>query len=133
MATSFSGGRRQITQREPLTIGKQLVNLITCGCEYLKEIKKHLFTVERPGWLNELGSYLTTHTSLSPIRRGFAPGFVNYKKGCTRLAAASDHAFTWYFFMIHFELKLEKAIYGLFRWLLTLVKELRTNHVSIII
>jgi hypothetical protein len=34
--------------------------------------------------------YLTTHTSLSPIRRGFAPGFVNYKKGCTRLAATSD-------------------------------------------
>jgi len=33
---------------------------------------------------------LTTHTSLSPIRRGFVPGFVNYKKGCTRLAAASD-------------------------------------------
>jgi len=30
--------------------------------------------------------YLTTHTSLSPIRCGF----VNYKKGCTRLAAASD-------------------------------------------
>jgi len=25
--------------------------------------------------------YLTTHTGLSPIRRGFAPGFVNYKKG----------------------------------------------------
>ena len=25
--------------------------------------------------------YLTTHTSLSPTRRGFAPGFVNYKKG----------------------------------------------------
>jgi len=34
--------------------------------------------------------YLTTHTSLSPIRRGFAPGFVNYKKGCTRLAVTSD-------------------------------------------
>jgi hypothetical protein len=33
--------------------------------------------------------YLTTHSSLSPIRRGFAFGFVNYKKGCTRLAAAS--------------------------------------------
>jgi len=30
--------------------------------------------------------YLTTHTSLLPIRREFAPGFVNYKKGCTRLA-----------------------------------------------
>jgi hypothetical protein len=37
--------------------------------------------------------YLTTHTSLSPIWRGFAPGFVNYKKGCTRLAAASDKAY----------------------------------------
>jgi hypothetical protein len=36
---------------------------------------------------------ITTHTSLSPIRRGFAPGFVNYKKGCTRLAAASDKAY----------------------------------------
>ena len=34
--------------------------------------------------------YQIIHTILSPIRRGFAPGFVNYKKGCTRLAAASD-------------------------------------------
>ena len=34
--------------------------------------------------------YQTTHTSLSPIWRGFAPGFVNFKKGCTRLAATSD-------------------------------------------
>ena len=33
---------------------------------------------------------LTTHTSLSPIRSGFAPHFVNYKKGCTRLATPSD-------------------------------------------
>jgi hypothetical protein len=38
-------------------------------------------------------NYLTTHTSLSPIRRGFAPGFVHYKKRCTRLAAASDQAY----------------------------------------
>jgi hypothetical protein len=39
--------------------------------------------VEGPVWLNELGSwiYLTTLTSLSPIRRGLMPGFVNYKKG----------------------------------------------------
>jgi hypothetical protein len=37
--------------------------------------------------------YLTTHTSLSPIQRGFAPGFVNYKIGCTRLAAASDKVY----------------------------------------
>ena len=37
--------------------------------------------------------YLTTHASLSPIRRRFMPCFVNYKKRCTRLAAASDKAY----------------------------------------
>jgi hypothetical protein len=42
-------------------------------------------------WVRSLD--LTTHTSLSPIRRGFAPGFVNYKKRCTRLAAASDKVY----------------------------------------
>jgi hypothetical protein len=30
MATSFRGGR---SRREPPTMGKQLVNFITCGCE----------------------------------------------------------------------------------------------------
>ena len=43
-----------------------------------------------PGWLNY---YLITHTSLSSIWRGFAPSFVNHKKGCTRLAAASDKVY----------------------------------------
>jgi hypothetical protein len=33
MATSFGGGRSRSTRREPATIGKQLVNFITCGCE----------------------------------------------------------------------------------------------------
>ena len=37
--------------------------------------------------------YQTTHTSQSPIGRGFAPGFVEYKNGCTRLATASDKAY----------------------------------------
>ena len=37
--------------------------------------------------------YLITHTSLSPIRRGFAPDFVNYQKRCTRHAAASDKVY----------------------------------------
>ena len=32
-------------------------------------------------------------TSLSPIRRGFSPSFVNYKKGRTRLAAESDQVY----------------------------------------
>jgi hypothetical protein len=42
-------------------------------------------------WVRPLD--LTAHASLSPIRRGFAPGFVNYKKGCTRFAAASDKVY----------------------------------------
>jgi len=37
--------------------------------------------------------YLITHTSLSPIRREFAPSFVNYIKECIRLAVASDAAY----------------------------------------
>ena len=42
-------------------------------------------------WVRSLD--LTTYTSLSPIRRSFAPSFVKYKKGCTRLAAASDKVY----------------------------------------
>ena len=33
MATSFSGGGSRSTRREPPTMGKQLINFITCGCE----------------------------------------------------------------------------------------------------
>jgi hypothetical protein len=44
MATSFSGGSRS-TLREPPTMGKQLVNFITCGCEssgpYLRSRTSH--------------------------------------------------------------------------------------------
>ena len=32
------------------------------------------------GSMSWVVGYLTTHTSLSPIWRGFVPGFVNYKK-----------------------------------------------------
>ena len=44
---------------------------------------------------DELSSwiYLKTHTSLSPIWRGFVPGFVIYKKGCTRLTATCDKVY----------------------------------------
>jgi len=43
-------------------------------------------------WVRQL-DYLATHTNLSPIRRGFVTGFVNYKEGCTRVAAASDKVY----------------------------------------
>jgi hypothetical protein len=59
---------------------------------------EYIFTGTKVNWLNltliEFRSLdLTAHTSLSPIRRGFAPSFVNYKKGCTRLATASDKVY----------------------------------------
>ena len=43
-------------------------------------------------WVRYL-DYLTTRTTLSPILRGFVPSFVNYKNGCTPLAAASDKVY----------------------------------------
>jgi hypothetical protein len=33
MATSFSGGRRRSTRREPPIMGEQLINFITCYCD----------------------------------------------------------------------------------------------------
>jgi hypothetical protein len=39
MATSFSDGG---SQREPLTLGKQLVSFITCGCESSAPFLAHL-------------------------------------------------------------------------------------------
>jgi phage shock protein PspC (stress-responsive transcriptional regulator) len=62
MATSFSGGGSRSTRREPPTLDK-LLTYKGPGCQWVRS------------------SDLTTHTSLLPIRRGFEPGFVNYKKG----------------------------------------------------
>jgi len=45
MATSFSDGRSQSTQREPLIMGKQLVSFITCGCES----SAHFFVIYKAG------------------------------------------------------------------------------------
>ena len=42
MATSFSGGGSRSTRREPLTMGKQLVNFITCDCESSAPFLGHL-------------------------------------------------------------------------------------------
>jgi hypothetical protein len=39
MATSFSGGRSRSTRREPPTMGKELVNFITCGFKQLESLK----------------------------------------------------------------------------------------------
>jgi hypothetical protein len=42
------------------------------------------------GWLNDRLVWVVRSNDLSAIRRVFVPGFVNYKKGCTWRAAASD-------------------------------------------
>ena len=53
-------------------------------------IQSYFFYLSLQSYVCTLFLHITTHTSLSPIRHGFASGFVNYKKGCTRLAATSD-------------------------------------------
>jgi hypothetical protein len=40
MKTSFSGGKSRSTRRKPSTMGKQLVNLITCDCESIAPFLK---------------------------------------------------------------------------------------------
>ena len=42
MATSFSGGGSRSTRRESSTMGKQLVNFITCDCESSAPFLAHL-------------------------------------------------------------------------------------------
>ena len=54
-------------------------------------VEKHIKKIQMAQWVRSLD--LTAHTSLSPIRHGFTPNFVDYKKGCTRLAAASDKVY----------------------------------------
>jgi hypothetical protein len=74
-------------------------NLIKCNTIWIAYIQTFstfqinwsiLFCIASPIYFNSLRIY---KSSLSPIRRGFAPGFVNYKKECTRLAAAGDKAY----------------------------------------
>ena len=68
MATSFSGGRSQSTRREPPTMGKQLVNFITCGCKsnalFLAHLAEghvsfchHLASVVRPSVRHKLSHF----------------------------------------------------------------------------
>ena len=59
---------------------KYLTKRVGLSQHYYTYLTKHVGLVQRKsGWLYE--DYLTTHTRLSPMRHGFAPGFVNYKKG----------------------------------------------------
>ena len=44
-ATSFGGGKNRSTRREPPTMGKQLVNFITCGCE----LSALFFVIDKAG------------------------------------------------------------------------------------
>jgi hypothetical protein len=59
MATSFSGGISRSTRREPPTMGKQLVNFITCGLSLV-----HPFcNFQRQGWFSPgTPAYSTTKT-----------------------------------------------------------------------
>ena len=70
-----------------------LINLIKIRLYINRFLSDSFFSRARVAQWARLLDYLATHRSLSPIRRGFASRFVNYKKGWTRLAAASDKVY----------------------------------------
>jgi hypothetical protein len=61
MVTSFSGGRSRSTRREPPTMGKQLVNFITCSCEWSAQF----FYVPATKWPG--------HISVTHVRHSVIP------------------------------------------------------------
>ena len=64
------------------------------GIRASTKLSASFFAVHRSNLLELfLHILFETYTSLSPIRRGFSPDFVDYKKRCTRLAAASDNVY----------------------------------------
>ena len=56
------------------------IAIFTCWYIWPLVIRYCVSSVPVAEWFRKL-DYLTIHTSLSLMRRGFAPGFVNYKKG----------------------------------------------------
>jgi hypothetical protein len=67
------------------------VNVEACIVDLFRK-NVFLTVISHRRWGRALVAH-TTHTSLSPIWCGFVPSFVSYKKGCTRLAAASDKVY----------------------------------------
>ena len=76
-----------VIQRLPKPLGKLHIHYF-----YFNVFLFYYMRLRMAHWVRQL-DYLATHTSLSPIRRGFAPGFINYKKGYTRIATASDQVY----------------------------------------
>jgi hypothetical protein len=69
-----NGGGNWFTTKEIST-----KNVKTCICSFhLKTTYNEHLSLRVAQWVRSLD--LTAHTSLSPIRRGFAPRFVNYEK-----------------------------------------------------
>jgi hypothetical protein len=89
---SLAPGNRTTINVEPcyVNIRAWATDICICMC-YVRTVCHNVSGARVAQWVRSLD--LTTHTSLSPIQRGFAPGFVNNKKGCTRLAATSDKVF----------------------------------------
>ena len=68
-----------------------LLYLQTFVVYHMHTLMLELYGARVAQWVRSLD--LATRTSLSLIRRGFAPDFVNDKNRCTRLAAASDKVY----------------------------------------
>ena len=85
---------KNITRTPPKNRGKVRCSLMVSSFYLLYDTRRVTREYRGPGvaqWVRSLD--LTAHTSLSPIRRGFAPSFVSYKKWSTRPAVASDKAY----------------------------------------
>ena len=79
MATSFSGGGSRSTRRETPTLGKQLVNFITCGCEssapffVIYKAGYDTYLIEGPALLKEtcIYQYMSSYTIKSLLKFSF--------------------------------------------------------------
>ena len=72
-----NGGKSIIPIYPTCILNSNIVNAFFSHCSY--DISSWNMGTRVAQWVGSLD--LTAHTSPSPIRRGFMPSFVNYKKG----------------------------------------------------
>jgi len=69
----------KICQWEEVLPIRTIHYVFSSNWSHVMSLNQYILGARMAQWVRSLD--LTAHTSLSPIRRGFAPSFVNYKKG----------------------------------------------------
>ena len=69
MATSFSGGKSRSTRREPptVTMGKQLINFITCGYMSILVFSSCCYNLVYPSWCMSVNIFFNLYIKLKPL------------------------------------------------------------------